>query len=45
MKHSAVTSQKPIHVIESDTELYAYDNAKIMFRMSAEDTLKGRKVF
>ena len=45
MKHSAVTSQKPIHVIESDAELYAYDNAKIMFRMSAEDTLKAEKHF
>lgn len=38
MKKSAVTSRKPIHVIESDAELYAQDNAKIMFRMTKEQT-------
>lgn len=38
MKKSAVTSQKPIYVIQSDEELYARDNAKIMFRMSKEQT-------
>lgn len=45
MKHSAVTSQKPIHVIESDEELYAQDNAKIMFRMSKEQTLEVEAYF
>lgn len=45
MKKSAVTSQKPIHVISSDKELYEHENAKIMFRMSKEQTLEVEEYF
>ena len=44
-KKSSVTSQKPIVKIKEDAELYEVDNAKIMFRMSSEQTLKVEEYF
>lgn len=44
-KKSSVTSQKPIVKIKDDAELYEVDNAKIMFRMSSEQTLKVEEYF
>ncbi len=43
MKHSAHTSHKELEVVDVE-QLYAHENAKIMFRMKAEDMMKAEKI-